>query len=355
MARLAADSLSEEMRVLYVAMTRPQDRLIMTYAVKKVREHIEEMALRMTPDGNELLVLDVSCPGEWVLLAAVRRREGRELLENMELHGLCDTDRDYRWKMVIGQAPEALTGESRVEEAVQKLPAGAEERLKEALSFRYGHSAATKVPSKQTATQRKGRFKDDEAAEHTEEPRTVQRSWRKPTFMEQLHRGKDYGNAMHAVMQYIRYEACGSVDGVKQELVRLTQRGFLTEDQRKMVSAAKIAAFFATPIGSKLLDGTEYLREFKFSILDDGCRYDPALEGEQVLLQGVVDCALLEDDGITVLDFKTDYVTEETLEEVAARYRIQVDTYADALTRIYQKPVKASYLYFFRLGQFVKV
>ena len=148
---------------------------------------------------------------------------------------------------------------------------------------------------------------------------------------------------------------CGSVEGVKEELARLTARGFLTEDQRQMVSASKIAAFFATPLGSKLLDGTAYLREFKFSILDDGRHYDPDLEGEQVLLQGVVDCAIMEDDGITVLDFKTDYVTEENLDAVVARYRIQVETYADALRRIYGKPVKAAYLYFFRLGQFVKV
>ena len=355
MAWIAADSLSEEMRVLYVAMTRPQDRLIMTYAVKKVEEHIEKLAMQMTPEDNELLVRDVSCPGEWVLLAAIRRREGREMLENMELWSLCDQERDHTWKMVIGQAPEVMPTESRVVEAAETLSAGAEAQLKEALSFRYGHSAATQAPSKQTAPQRKGRFKDEEAAEHTEEPRTIVRNWRKPTFMEELRRGKDYGNAMHAAMQYIRYECCGSVEGVKQELVRLTQRGFLTEDQRKMVSASKIAAFFATPLGSKLLDGTAYLREFKFSILDDGRHYDPDLEGEQVLLQGVVDCAIMEDDGITVLDFKTDYITEETLDEVAARYRIQVETYADALRRIYGKPVKAAYLYFFRLGQFVKV
>ena len=355
MARIASESLSEEMRVLYVAMTRPQDRLIMTYAVKKAPEHLEKMAVQMTADGNERLVRDASCPGEWVLLAAIRRREGRGLLDNMDLCSLCDTDRDHSWKMVIGQAPEIIPTASRVEAEQKALPEGAEERLRTALAFRYGHTPATMAPSKQTATQRKGRFKDDEAAEHTEEPRPVHRSWRKPGFMEAQRRGKDYGNAMHAAMQYIRYECCGSADGVRQELDRLTRLGFLTEDQRKMVSADKIAAFFATPIGSKLRDGTEYLREFKFSILDDGCNYRADLEGEQVLLQGVVDCALLEDDGITVLDFKTDYVTEETVEDVAAGYRVQVDTYADALRRIYCRPVKAAFLYFFRLGRFVKI
>ena len=355
MARTAADNLSEEMRVLYVAMTRPQDRLVMTYAVKKMGEKLEKMAQQMDSDGSERLVRDVSCPGDWVLLAAIRRREGGALLEDPQLRYLCDTDRAYRWKMVIGQAPEVIRAESRVEEAAETLPAGAEARLKEALAFSYGHTAATAAPSKQTATQRKGRFKDDEAAENAAEPRVFHRSWRKPGFMEALRSGKDYGNAMHAAMQYIRYEACGSLESVNGELDRLASAGLLTADQRRIVSAPQIAAFFASPMGVRLRGGTPYLREFKFSILDDGRNFKAELAGEQVLLQGVVDCALLEEDGITVVDFKTDKVTKETVKTVAARYSEQVRTYAEALNRIYGKRVKAACLYFFKIGELVEV
>ena len=74
-----------------------------------------------------------------------------------------------------------------------------------------------------------------------------------------------------------------------------------------------------------------------------------------MLLQGVVDCALLEEDGITIVDFKTDYVTEETLDTLVSRYRPQVETYAHALGRIYRQRIKASYLYFFHLNRFVTV
>ena len=77
------------------------------------------------------------------------------------------------------------------------------------------------------------------------------------------------------------------------------------------------------------------------------------MEGEQVLLQGVVDCALLEPDGITIIDFKTDRVTEETVAATAERYSLQVRTYADALSRIYEMPVKGKMLYFFSLDAFV--
>ena len=122
-----------------------------------------------------------------------------------------------------------------------------------------------------------------------------------------------------------------------------------------MVDCGKFARFFATPIGQRLRQSGQVLREFKFSILDDGSHFAPELAGEQILLQGVVDCALLEADGITVIDFKTDYVTEETLGSTAEYYRPQVSAYADAMARIYDLPVKESLLYFFHMERFVSL
>mgnify|MGYP003293249542 CR=1 FL=1 len=122
-----------------------------------------------------------------------------------------------------------------------------------------------------------------------------------------------------------------------------------------MVSADKITKFFSTEIGNKLKNGVSNLREFKFSILDNGNHYGENLEGERVLLQGVVDCALMEPDGITVIDFKTDKVTGETVTSVAECYRDQVETYAEAMHRIFEMPIKAKYLYFFQLDQFVQM
>ena len=122
-----------------------------------------------------------------------------------------------------------------------------------------------------------------------------------------------------------------------------------------MVDCETIARFFETDIGRKLSSGQTCLREFKFSILDEGSHYSPDLAGEQVLLQGVVDCALLEQDGITILDFKTDRVMEETAVKAVERYRPQLETYAEALERIYELPIKETLLYFFRLNRFYEV
>ena len=160
---------------------------------------------------------------------------------------------------------------------------------------------------------------------------------------------------MHAALQYLEYRNCADTQAVTEEIHRLVAEGFLTEEQGKLVNCGKLARFFQTPVGQKLRTGTPYLREFKFSILDDGEHYGEGLEGESVLLQGVVDCALLEEDGITVVDFKTDRVTEETADMISLRYRAQVRTYGEALSRIYEKPIKTRLLYFFGLDRFVEV
>ena len=160
---------------------------------------------------------------------------------------------------------------------------------------------------------------------------------------------------MHAALQYLKYENCGDDQAVISEIQRLVTEGFLTQEQGDLVNTQKLALFFQTEPGRKLRSGAPCLREFKFSILDDGRHYGEGLEGEQVLLQGVVDCALLEPEGITVIDFKTDRVTEETVHTIADRYSLQVQTYADALSRIYEMPVKRKLLYFFSLDRFVEL
>ena len=353
-AKMGAESLSEELRVLYVAMTRARDRLIMTYADKNPEKTLQEIALRQDFDNGELLCREADCPGQWVLMAAVRHTEAGEL------HALGGRPAqtvlgEHPWVIHVTDAPEPGAGLVAAGEKAPEMPEGTEAVLKDALSFRYAHDAATRAPSKQTATGRKGRLKDAEAAEDTQEPKQTAREFRRPSFLTGVQTGKEKGSATHAALQYLRYENCGSEEAVVQEIQRLVNRKFITDQQGKLVDCWQIAAFFQTELGKKLRSGAPGLRECKFSILDDGSRYGDGLEGERVLLQGVVDCALLEEDGITVLDFKTDYVTEDTLPAAVERYRVQVQTYAEALSRIYEKTIKASYLYFFHLNRFVEI
>ncbi len=353
-AKITADSLSEEIRVLYVALTRARDRLIMTYASQTLQKDLSDIALRMDVGQRELLTQDVACAGEWVLMTALRRTEAGELF------ALCGNTRqaspgDPPWLIRVTQAPESGRESLSMEQEIQPVPEHMLRRLQEGLSFRYSHTAATQAPSKQTATQRKGREKDAEATENTPTKRESHGKWRRPSFAGVATDGAVLGTATHAVMQYIRYDRCSSVDGVRHEVERLVKENFITAQQADMIDCSQIAAFFETDIGRRVQAHSNVLREFKFTILDDATQYDPDLDGEEILLQGVVDCAMVDEDAITIIDFKTDYVTDETLSEKADYYRPQVRAYADAMSRIYQRPVEESWLYFFRLNQFVQI
>lgn len=352
-ASVKGENISEELRVLYVAMTRAKDRLVMTCTMKNPQTNLTKLARRLIPGGEQAVCMEASCPGDWILATAMQRVEAGELHNAACRPERLHTD-DYPWKIRLVQPQAAVTQSEAPEQEAQPFPEDTLPRLRAGLAFRYGHIPATLAPSKQTATGRKGGVREEEAQQDT--PRKPElRAWRKPAFREAQRRGTAYGSAVHSVMQFIRYDACADEDSVRREIDRLQQNGLLTPEQAEMILPGQIAAFFRTPIGRKLWGGVPYIREFKFSILDSGEKYGEGLEGEQVLLQGVVDCALLEEDGITILDFKTDHIRQEAMEDAAARYRPQLETYAEALSRIYEKPVKQRLLYFFHLGQLAEV
>lgn len=334
-AKITAESLSEEMRVLYVAMTRARDRLIMTYAAKNIRDELDALSLRMAFSDPLLLCGDVNCPGNWVLYTALRN--------------------PGKWHVKIVNAPNSATAlECDCVEAIPTLSKSSISRLRQALSFRYAHLSATQMPSKQTATQLKGRHKDQEIAEGTQ-IKPISLRWRKPTFADHAGDGRQYGTLLHGVLEHIRYDACNDAAGVHSELQRLVAEQYISAEQAGTIRIDSIVKFFNSHIGKKLQTAKNVQREFKFSILEDASRYYPDAQGEQILLQGVVDCALIEDDGITVIDFKTDRVTEQTIDHIAEGYRLQILAYADALERIYQLPVKSALLYFFSNDSFVQV
>ena len=351
-ARTSGESLSEELRVLYVGMTRARDRLVMTYAKKNPEKTLASIANRLDLGGTELLASEADCPGQWVLMEAMTRTEAGALFNLAEARPNATHLSDFPWKIVTAVCAAEETAGGMVEERAAAMPEGTLELLRRQLSFHYPHEAATVTPSKQTATQLKGRDKGEEVRENAEAA-PKQRSWRR--FGDRpARRGADYGVVMHTLMQYVRFESCGGLEDLEGEIRRLTDARVIPAELSDKLDRNAILAFFRTDLGRKLRTG-KYIREFKFSILEDADAYGEGLEGEQILLQGVVDCALVEPDGITVVDFKTDYVTDATLDEVLARYRPQVDTYARALERIYERKVKGTFLYFFHLKKLIAV
>ena len=334
-AKIKAEEISEELRVLYVAMTRAKDRLIMTYSSPNVRREIEELSKRMELSDSLLLASTADCPGRWILMTAIA-------LSNRG------------WHIHYVKAPETVSESEQMIVEKAEISPDVVQVISKSVSFVYPYMEATQTPSKQTATQLKGRDKDAEAAENTDSVKYYRR-WRRPSFASTGVSAVDHGNSMHTVMQYIKFDHCDNPSRISDEINRLVDQGYLSQDQAMSVNANQIAAFFATDIGKALRIAKHVLREFKFSILVEPEKASIASPEDKILLQGVVDCALINDDGIYIIDFKTDRATEETLALTADKYCDQLQVYAKALSRIYQKPIVSAQLYFFELGRFYDV
>ena len=348
------DMISEEMRVLYVAMTRARDRLIMTYAQKNLSAELADIAYRSEIGSNLLLTGDIDSPGGWILQTAMHRAEADAFfdLADVQMQNLKFSQKP--WKIEVITADVVSGAVAQEAEQKQTLSDDVVEKLKRDLAFEYSYTEAIAMPSKQTATQLKGRIKDSEAAENTRQNST-HKVFRKPKFIHSQASAKEYGTAMHTLMQYISFDSCTSEEAVDREVARIAERKLLTPEQAELIDRKQVFNFFQTQFGKKLICANEVLREFKFSLMTDASAFDAKLSDEKILLQGVVDCALIEPDGICIVDFKTDFVTEKTAEAEAEKYRYQVQTYAQALSRIYKKPIKSAQLYFFRLNQFVSI
>ena len=151
------------------------------------------------------------------------------------------------------------------------------------------------------------------------------------------------------------FAAAGSLESIKQEIERLRCLAGISDREAEAVDAEAIDRLFRSPLGQRMLHADQREREFKFSLLVDAASLGGA-EGEEQLLQGVVDCCIIEEGALTVIDYKTDGV--RTSEQIAARsayYAGQLHAYAMALTRIFALPVKECVLYYLAAGEAVRV
>ncbi|MEA4965019.1 MAG: helicase-exonuclease AddAB subunit AddA [Oscillospiraceae bacterium] len=347
--RLRDEAVSEELRILYVAMTRARERLIMTYCADYLESKLRRLRRMLELATPGQLAASVSCMGDWVLAAALIRTEAGEL------HAVCGAPAQTAaskdpWRILLHSGSAVLREPVSVWDGAERraepdLPDS--EALRLALQYRYPHEAAGRLPSKLTATQLKGRRLDEEISDQAQPP--ARRSSR-PAFLERSLTPAEAGTALHLAMQFLRYAQCETRDGLLAELRRLREEEFLTEAQAAAVDQEAILAFFHVSLGQRILHAEEVRREFKFSVLVDAGLVSPDAAGEKILLQGVTDCCLLEEDGVTVIDFKTDRVSPGSEAARAEHYRGQLEGYSAALSRIFARPVREKILYFFQTG-----
>ena len=358
--RIRKQLRAEEMRLLYVAMTRAEHKLILFTAVNGRGGALASLAGQAQCPPAPRQMGTARSMADWVLTPVLCRRDSTPLWAELDVpRPSPPADEGLPWdiRLLSGaefERPQGIRdgGESV---PVAALPQGLVERL----SWRYPHGASAAIASKLTATQLKGREKDDEVSENGVElrPATPQTTLRRPVFEgERPLTASQRGTALHMVMQYLDYDRTEDFGQIADEVTRLVNGRYITPQQGNAVNPADILAFFRSELGERLRRSKRVEREFKFSLLVPASDYYPeAGRGEEVLLQGVVDCWFVEEDGtVTVVDFKTDRVTQDSVEHRALDYRPQLDAYSRALSQAAGMPVARKCLWFFSVGRAVE-
>ena len=430
---------AEEERILYVALTRARDKLIMTGYFKgfknakgKLSTLGELIKNAASVEGQQLptdIITQANTYLEWLVMGFARHLDGGNPLRvaieyegptyfdlpdkkcriKVEIHdGSLYGDLDYK-----ADIDETTINKIRELQAVNavELPQEIEDRF----NYSYPYSDATRRTAKISVSELKRRFQERELEAGTidtlNEPiitvdtgakRAVSDAilgqaikidpkssvnveakninpaglpiteasdvtvssdelansvfGRKPQALqseEDVLTGAQWGTLMHEAMQWLPL-AQYTQASLTKELDALVMKGTFTEEERNLLSDTSLYKFFSSDLGQRLINAKRIERELPFSMLFEGKRvYDTLEDGENLFLQGIIDTAFEEDGEWVLVDYKTDRV--KSGEDLIKRYKIQMDLYKEALQRLTGMPVKACYIYSFRLHDAISI
>ena len=359
--QMEREMMAEELRLLYVAMTRAREKLILSVTLadggKTVDKLSKELALPLPP----VLLAQQSNMGSWILLHALTRPDGLALHQLGNVAGAPTmTDATSHWDIRVTDGEKFMKSKSQQaqisSESLPDTQAQEEEKLYK-FDWQYRYCSAVDTPSKMTPTGLKGDTKQKETAEDAvqmaqpaEESPWHASAFDRPRFMTEQKglTATQRGTAIHLVMQYLPLHGDTSPTAVAQEVARLVSEGYLTPQQGAVAEPGRLAAFLDAPLGRQMAAAQRCEREFKFSLLLEASDYYPDVpKGDEIMLQGVLDCWFEDDSGITIVDYKSDRVTPETATVRGEEYRPQMEAYAMALGKILGRPVARCVLWFF--------
>lgn len=356
---LRREAKAEELRVLYVAMTRAKEKLVMVHTQANAGGRVADlMALSDCPVLPEA-VDSGKCMGDWIMLPLLQRSEAGALRafagQNSEGRFFAE---ETPWTVCVHDglqfaAPAQQSDAAEEERAPQREDLSADFA---ALSYRYPYAKQTAFPAKLTATQLKGRAIDEEISENTTLPPRL-RNLCKPKFLagKTALTGAERGTALHLVMQDLDFFCEPNEQSVRAQIEAMRAQRKLTDEQANAVDVHAIVRFLRSDLAVRIRKSEQVEREYRFSLLRPVRDFSSLDADDSVLLQGVVDCFFEEDGELVVVDFKTDHVSRAQLDERAEHYRPQLEAYSMALMRVMGKKVKEKVLYFFSAGEEVRL
>lgn len=374
--KITMETLSEEMRILYVALTRARERLIITGAVKDLGREVKDWASALTPGDLKLpeyKMMQARRFLDWIGPVLIRHEDGaplREIANISEIdHGKLLAD-ESRWQIKLYNKLDVMVEGIPQDKAVDPTDLlweiGEEDELSfdnqvsQRLEWKYPYMEASEMPVKVSVTELKrhldAEFSDENITASMEVPTLVKR----PSFLEEEAEGMtpaERGSLLHFVLQHLDFKKAVSKENVREQIDHMARVQLISPEQAKMVDIRRIERFLRSSLGRRVLKSENVYREVPFTIELPSTKLYPELsssvcEKDGIILQGIIDCYFEEPEGIILLDYKTDYVDPNGgMDIIRQRYRSQIEYYAYALEQITGKKVMGKYLYLFGNGQ----
>lgn len=334
----------EKMRLLYVALTRAIDRLVLVSTPANPVSALSTAASNINNMGeiDSEWLKNSKHMNEWLLATALMHPDALPLRQMCEVKVRAQTDAS-RASFIVMNA-QSLS-DSRIiasEESVSDMDEQIADKIKENVAYKYPLDALSSVRSKISVSDLANRAESDKFAFTA-----------RPSFM--LKNGLSAagrGTATHSVMQFIDMKEKPDVDA---EIERLREWQFITEEAAEAVDKDAVKRFFESGVYERIKNARELRREMRFLSEIPAKRIDESLDGDiadtPVIVQGAVDLCFEEEDGIVVLDFKTDKA--DNLETLKETYSEQLNIYATAVEKIMGKPVKEKIIYSFNLSDYI--
>ena len=379
------EDIAEEFRVLYVAMTRAKEKMILTGSCQKLTEQIDalgkvsQIAERRLPFGYRRKAKSYL---EWILMALIRNPQFyhaivEDLPDAGNMHGctyvLSENHMPGNFNLkiqVLGKQDLKLAEAGRHAgklidlvsyRAMQEQAADERvlEALRERLHYRYPFAAVTDKKAKYSVSELKAAGGGHEQIDEIGSYKNHELSMTVPAFMQPAEKltGANRGTLVHRIMQLLDFKKCTKEDAIRAQLLKWSTEGILPENTMESVSLSELNTFFVSELGQAMIHAQErgrLYRERQFTMLVPLSQVEEVEEGdfdEQVLVQGIIDAYYEQEDGsIVVVDYKTDR-GELPIEQ----YTKQLTYYAAALKRLTHKRIADCYIYWFTKGEAISV
>lgn len=369
-AQLRWEGTAEEERILYVAMTRARDQLILTGHSSHIDRDWQRWTSRLNPAQAKSYF-------DWVMPAALAPFGAKADADYARPGAAWQ---DAVWQVRIARTVPAGTVEEGAYDGEPRLEAlrrgdltgtPVPSWLDEQLSWQYAYPQAVRTAAKFSVSEVKRRYQElhsdelqDEAALSVPAAAVIPTAPGEddafatlPPWLageEAAVSGAQRGTALHKALQYITPAADQTTATLRREIDAFVRQGLLSREEAKLVYVPVLAAFCQSDIGRRMAESPELHREYPFTVLLAGGDPLPETEtGEQILIQGVIDCLFREDDAWILVDYKSDRL--ETADAFRSRYAVQLALYKRAVEQITHRPVEETYIYSLHLQQEIRL